>query len=1034
MAVSVMANLRRPRIHGSLFTPLLLALASGAPGCAGDPAGALLPTPDGDGPLVVFDLEATPLPEIPFPNDLATVADPASPSGRRLNISQHGSRTAHERRTRARLDTLEGFSTFGEISVSFEAALDLGNIDERQRKNRSLEDDVILVVNVDPRSKGYGQAVPLDLGQGSYPEPLPRLTLFWARDPRAEEESLLYDTTDEDENGNGVLDAGEDTDGDGYLDVPNVYPKGGDRLDDLVSYYEMVTRTLVVRPLVPLEQETRYAVVLTRNLVGNSGEPVKSPWAGVNHTRQTAALEPLREILPTLGLAVEDVAFAWSFTTQGTTRDLEALRAGLYGHGLYARLAKEFPPDLEVKAVASKGQNLYVVPAKIITSILESFGSLIKTGVLDITEEGEQDLLDSFRNVDYFVFGEATGPDLLVDRDHQPTTDTLGEANETWEMNRREGTATYGSHAIPFMCTIPRADRGNGPPFPVAIYAHGHSSTRLEQLAFSGNIARYGIATCTVEAVDHGLNIGDYNGLVRLGLTAYGIGPLFDQVYPGRMRDVNNDGKYEAGEDFFSADLFATRDNLRQTVLDYLAFIRALRALDGKRSSGQDYDGDGHEELAGDFNADGVVDLGGPDVAYYAWGTSMGGITSAILAGIEPVLVAASPQAVGGGLIDVSRRSVESAVVYSVLHRLMSPIFIGSPQSGGGTAVTVLATSGGGQKQFTLTKGLKVEAGDRIVLENLTSGASRTTTASSDGGFRLAVPADALTAAEKRIRFGFDPLAADFAPVTASDTTTAGDALRLSIYDKSGTTRRAVLDRFGDSVTFEGVVYPAGAPLVALSWGYGLPRDSPDLRRMISMGQMVVDPGDPINYAPHYRKDPLSFPYDQAEPGTNTLIIGCAGDTTVPVATAVSLARAAGAVDFENVDSRFGKTPNQVLIDSHITEGLARLKRYGGVEILADPEDFSRGKHAPAAPRLSHPLRLQKADADGMVALRIPLLNPKGQHAFLLPTPTADFDMNTFLIHMVARFLKSGGKDLVDDACMATASCSWIPKLAAPPE
>jgi hypothetical protein len=33
---------------------------------------------------------------------------------------------------------------------------------------------------------------------------------------------------------------------------------------------------------------------------------------------------------------------------------------------------------------------------------------------------------------------------------------------------------------------------------------------------------------------------------------------------------------------------------------------------------------------------------------------------------------------------------------------------------------------------------------------------------------------------------------------------------------------------------------------------------------------------------------------------------------------------------------------------------------------------------------------------------------------------------------MVAPFLQSGGKELPDDTCMATASCFWIPKLASP--
>ena len=63
-----------------LLLPMLLLA------CAGSPEG-LRATPPGDGPLVRVDFDAEPLPDIPFPNDLATRADPTSVTGLRVNIS-----------------------------------------------------------------------------------------------------------------------------------------------------------------------------------------------------------------------------------------------------------------------------------------------------------------------------------------------------------------------------------------------------------------------------------------------------------------------------------------------------------------------------------------------------------------------------------------------------------------------------------------------------------------------------------------------------------------------------------------------------------------------------------------------------------------------------------------------------------------------------------------------------------------------------------------------------------------------------------
>ena len=52
--------------------------------CAPLPEG-LRATPAGSGPVVRVDFDAEPLPDIPFPNDLAARPDVSSPTGLRLN-------------------------------------------------------------------------------------------------------------------------------------------------------------------------------------------------------------------------------------------------------------------------------------------------------------------------------------------------------------------------------------------------------------------------------------------------------------------------------------------------------------------------------------------------------------------------------------------------------------------------------------------------------------------------------------------------------------------------------------------------------------------------------------------------------------------------------------------------------------------------------------------------------------------------------------------------------------------------------------
>ena len=111
----------------------------------------------------------------------------------------------------------------------------------------------------------------------------------------------------------------------------------------------------------------------------------------------------------------------------------------------------------------------------------------------------------------------------------------------------------------------------------------------------------------------------------------------------------------------------------------------------------------------------------------------------------------------------------------------------------------------------------------------------------------------------------------------------------------------------------------------------------------------------------------------------------------------------------------------------------AASKRVGLVrEVVIDLENFSEGRHAPDVPRLDPPLRLTVETPNGLQALRVPLLNPRGQHVFGLPEPTSAFDNPTFLVHMVAKFFASRGRELKSDACMATESCAWMPPPSPP--
>src|SRR6266852_4306486 len=66
------------------------------------------------------------------------------------------------------------------------------------------------------------------------------------------------------------------------------------------------TPTLIVRPALPLRQETRYAVILTDRVQDTQGRAVVPPGPGINHPAQNGELSPVLGHLPP-GVAVENI-------------------------------------------------------------------------------------------------------------------------------------------------------------------------------------------------------------------------------------------------------------------------------------------------------------------------------------------------------------------------------------------------------------------------------------------------------------------------------------------------------------------------------------------------------------------------------------------------------------------------------------------------------------------------------------------------------------------------------------------------------
>ncbi len=961
----------------------------------------------GPGPTVKFDIFHKPLPEIPLPNDYATDIDDRSPTRRVINASIQAAHTQWEKATRAELDKISGWGTLAPISVSFSETLDVVDIAKRHQAPTDLQDDVMYIIDVDEKSPEKCEPALLDLGQGHFPVILDRKD-YYPDEPHQANESLVFEQEEEDLDGDGELDPGEDTDMDGVLDHPNVLVPGQAGPFDVMTFYERETNTLIAKPLYPLRPATTYAVVLTTRLRGADGNRIRSPFPAINHAMQTPFLKPLPGCLEKLGLSLDDVAFTWTFTTQAVHADIMAVRDGLYGRGSLGWLSEKFPTSIaleKIRNATSRTTNVNIVPGADFRAfgqrLFETYGGGVGAG------SGTQQVLkDALSFVDFYTAGTFTSPQLFP-RDNEQGK-RLPLYKQTWDVTPALGQAFTRPEEVTFFAATPTG-RGDKPA-PVVIFVHGHTSSKLDSLIMMGPMARFGIATIGIDAVSHGIGLdATTQEIVNELVKPYGLEPMAKAIMKGRALDWDGDGVVDSGADFYTGYVMHSRDMVRQTAIDTMQLVRLLRSFDGVRRWEHDVNKDGEPDIAGDFNGDGKVDLGGPNVPIYLAGASLGGILSSLVGGLEPEVEAMVPILPGGYLSEVGVRSSLGQIRNALILRMMGPLMF--VRDG---ALTMLMPKRHNESvEFKVANMPALQPGSIAVARNLRTGEWRCGRVQKNGHLRIAVPSD------------------------------ENDRLQLELYKEELPTRPLegcetdsytpwkVVSTFEVEAKYEGKTYAAGSTLVAVGDGFGMRRASPDLRRLLSLAQIGLEAADPANAAPHYSGARTLMDGAGNAVATRALMVPMTGDSGVSIATALALMRAGGLIDFKNPDPRYGMTAMKKLIDVGFVEGVERTGRWkdaSGRNVLYDVDVLEQVANADdgfGTPRLNPPMRLLKTVEGGkQIGAIFPMMDPEGAHSFPVPDPDKPFDLGMLLINIFGNYLANG--DVPLDKCMEDTSCPWI--------
>lgn len=423
---------------------------------------------------------------------------------------------------------------------------------------------------------------------------------------------------------------------------------------------------IAILPLKPLKERTSYMAVLTndiRDTNGNDATPDRTysfgktsvPWVDENGNSTNplfpdsfaGTLELVRQVIQSMelnaasfGIDPDDIVLAWTAQTQSVTRTLKTLRA----------LAQPAPTT-----IAPTGYN---------------------TGDLVPGSPGAADVSIGVITIPYYAgipsaenpiapmteFWRAAPGAYVPPFDQfglDPTSTNITVANPIPVLT--------GMQTVPLLVSIPRGQAKPANGWPVVIFGHGITRSRMDMLGAADGFAAAGYAVVAMDFPMHGVSPDATPAFAPFWIENTPFAPIanertFDVDYIDNVTFAPGpDGLIDpSGQNAFSAALTSMltgRDTIRQGIADLSVLAVSISSMD--------------------FDGDGSPDTDGSNIAYA--GQSWGGMHGTGFTAIEP-LVTRSFLSVPGG--SIARFAEASPVLGAIIKPGLAAagIFPGTPE------------------------------------------------------------------------------------------------------------------------------------------------------------------------------------------------------------------------------------------------------------------------------------------------------------------------------------------------------------------
>lgn len=390
-------------------------------------------------------------------------------------------------------------------------------------------------------------------------------------------------------------------------------------IDDTGRPINQYRTRILIEPLKPLEPSTTYIVALTSALKSKDGVPVAAsdafkvvrsttPVTGASSgtqdtdptnpeyaylqtltATQKGTLEALRSqlIRPVVaGLKANAhireaaIALAWSFTTESTTKTLQAVNDAAVASqmtvaNIHMTTKDLLPPTPPVADV-------YVGTVKLPYYLADSGGDTHSTAPLNSYWKADLNQPDSSANFLGKVPCPAFSSALVTPSPAGVAQDKIVSTTACFPVPVQQSVET-----VPVLATVPNTASGQAMPangWPVVIFQHGITGNRSQMLAIAPALAAAGMVTVAIDLPLHGI-VDKTSPLYDNQLLASDVPSLMTGERTFDLDLENNstsapgpDNKIDPSGTWFInlPSLITSRDNLREAAADLISLAKTV--------------------------------------------------------------------------------------------------------------------------------------------------------------------------------------------------------------------------------------------------------------------------------------------------------------------------------------------------------------------------------------------------------------------------------------------------------------------------